>query len=62
MATAAQAVPAASANRTHTIRAGDSPYSIAKQYGVKLDALMAANPGINPQRLKVGQTLNIPAP
>jgi LysM repeat protein len=52
----------APATRTHTIKAGESPYSIAKHYGVKLDALLAANPGINPQRLKVGQKLNIPAP
>jgi LysM repeat protein len=31
-------------------------------YGVKLEALMAANPKVEPRRLQVGQTLNIPAP
>lgn len=52
--------PAASKSRTHSVRAGESPYSIAKRYGVKLDALLAANPKIDPKRLKVGQTMNIP--
>lgn len=54
--------PAVSAARKHTVQAGESPYSIAKKYGVKLDALLAANPDIEPKRLKIGQTLNIPAP
>jgi LysM repeat protein len=56
-----QPVQQAVAARTHTVKAGESPYSIAKKYGVKLDALLAANPGLDPKRLKVGQTLNIPA-
>jgi tetratricopeptide (TPR) repeat protein len=56
------APPSAPRTRTHTVKAGDSPYAIAKQYGVKLDALMAANPKLDPKRLKPGQVLNIPAP
>lgn len=48
--------------RTHTVKAGESPYSIAKRYGVRLDALLAANPKLEPKRLKVGQVLNIPPP
>jgi tetratricopeptide (TPR) repeat protein len=47
--------------RTHTVKAGENPSAIAKQYGVKLDALMAANPKLDPKRLKPGQTLNIPS-
>ena len=54
------ATPAAP--RKHTIKAGETPYGVARQYGVKLDALLAANPTIDPKRLKVGQTLNIPVP
>jgi LysM repeat protein len=46
--------------RTHLVKAGDSPYSIAKQYGVKLNSLLAVNPSLDPKRLKVGQTVNIP--
>lgn len=47
--------------RTHQVQSGETPYSIARKYGVQLDALMAANPGLNPKRMQVGQRLNIPA-
>jgi LysM repeat protein len=49
------------ASRTHTVREGDTLASIARKYGVKLDALLAANPGLEPKRLRVGKSLNIPA-
>jgi tetratricopeptide (TPR) repeat protein len=55
------ATPAA-APRTHIVKAGDRPSSIARMYGIKLEALMAANPKVEARRLQVGQTLNIPAP
>lgn len=45
----------------HTVQPGESLYSIARKYGVKLDALLAANPDIEPRRLRVGQTITIPA-
>jgi LysM repeat protein len=48
------------ANRNHTVKAGENPAVIARKYGVELKALMAANPKLDPRRLKVGQTLNIP--
>jgi LysM repeat protein len=35
---------------------------IARQYGVKLEALMAANPGLDARRLRIGQALTIPVP
>jgi hypothetical protein len=47
--------------RTHKVQGGETPSSIAKKYSVKLEALMAANPGLNPKRLQVGQALNVPA-
>lgn len=47
--------------RTHIVRAGETPSSIARKYGVRLEALLAANPGLNPRRLQIGQSLNIPA-
>jgi LysM repeat protein len=53
------APPNASA-RTHTVKSGETPSAIARQYGVKLATLMAANPGVDARRLQVGQTLNIP--
>jgi tetratricopeptide (TPR) repeat protein len=54
--------PTASAAKTHTVKSGESPYSIARKYGVKLDTLLAANPNVDPKRMRVGQTLAIPAP
>jgi LysM repeat protein len=53
---------AAGSARMHTVKAGENPTAIARKYGVKLDALMAANPGLDPKRMKAGQTLNIPSP
>ena len=48
--------------RTHTVKAGETPGVIARKYGVKVDALMAANPKLDPRRLQVGQALIIPPP
>lgn len=59
---AARPSSASTEARTYKVQAGDTPSSIARKYGVKLDALMAANPGLDPKRLRVGQTLNVPAP
>ena len=47
--------------RTHKVQAGETPSAIARKYGVKLEALMAANPGLNPKRMQIGRSLNIPA-
>ncbi len=60
----APAPPAASATarRTYAVKAGETPEIIARRNGVKLDALLAANPGLDPKRLKIGQTLNLPTP
>jgi len=53
------AAPAAT-QRTHTVKAGETAAMIARQYGVRVGALLTANPRIEPRRLHVGQTLNIP--
>jgi LysM repeat protein len=55
-------VPAPGAARTYVVKAGDSPYSIARRSGVRLEALLEANPGLDPRRLRIGQTLNLPPP
>jgi LysM repeat protein len=47
--------------RTHVVRAGETVTSIAKRYSVKPGSLLAANPGLDPRRMKIGQTLNVPA-
>ena len=52
----------APSTRTHAVKKGEIPETIAKQYGVKLEALLAANPGLDPRRMKIGQPVAIPAP
>ncbi len=45
----------------YTVRPGDSMWSIAKRFGVSLDALIAANPQIpNPSVIFPGQTVCVP--
>jgi tetratricopeptide (TPR) repeat protein len=46
--------------RTHTVVAGETFAAIARKSGVGLAALEAANPGVTPKKLRVGQTLNLP--
>ena len=60
-ATAPAPVPTATP-KTHSIKQGETPVIVAKQYGLKVETLMAANPGVDPRKLKIGQVLNIPAP
>ncbi len=52
--------PTAAKPRTHAIAAGETLAAIARKSGVSLAALEAANPGVTPKKLRVGQTLNLP--
>lgn len=45
---------------TYTVQRGEWIYAIARRFGVSVAALLAANPGINPNFLYPGQVLNIP--
>ena len=45
---------------THTVKSGDTLYMIAKMHKITLDALMNANPNIDPYNLQVGTELCIP--
>ena len=54
-------LPATTTIRTHTVKSGETPSVIARRYGVKVTALMAANPRLDPRRLQVGQALTLPA-
>jgi tetratricopeptide (TPR) repeat protein len=54
--------PAAATPRTHAVAAGETEAAIARKFGIKLSALQAANPGVNPGKLRIGQVLNIPSP
>jgi hypothetical protein len=52
-----------SQNRTHTLKVGESLYSLARQYGVPFSALKAANPRLmrNSRDLRPGVAVYIPA-
>jgi LysM repeat protein len=45
----------------YTVQQGDWIYQIARNCNVAVSALIAANPGINPNVIKPGQLLNMPA-
>jgi LysM repeat protein len=45
----------------HTISKGESFYTLGKKYGVGFKAIAEANPGINPNRLKIGDKVKIPS-
>jgi LysM repeat protein len=46
--------------RLYTIEPGDTFYRIARKFGYTLDALLTANPGVNPDTIQAGQTLCLP--
>ena len=45
---------------TYTIRKGDTFYSIARKYHTTLNAVLTANPGLDPRNLQVGQKIIVP--
>lgn len=52
--------PRPAPTRTYVIQRGDTPSRIAQRFNLRVETLLAANPGVDPRRLKVGQPLNIP--
>ena len=44
----------------YVIRAGDTYYSLAIRFNTTVAAIITANPGVNPNRLVIGQTICIP--
>ena len=46
--------------RTHRVQSGETFAVVARQFGIKLASLQAANPGVNSRALKPGQMLVIP--
>ena len=47
---------------TYKIQRGDMLTPIAKKYGVTVNAIVAANQGLDPARLKIDAVIKIPAP
>lgn len=48
--------------RQVTVQPGDSFYTLAQAAGIPIAAIQAANPGLSPLRLQVGQRLIVPFP
>lgn len=44
----------------HIVSSGETLGGIAGQYGIRLSELQAANPGVNPRRMRIGTRLVVP--
>ena len=45
---------------TYTVKPGDTFYNISKKFYTTLNAVLTANPGIDPKMLRVGQIITVP--
>lgn len=50
----------AATNKTYTVKSGETLSGIAKQNKTTVVAIQKANPGINPNKLKIGQKIKLP--
>jgi peptidoglycan DL-endopeptidase LytF len=48
-----------SAQRSHTVVKGDTPYNIAKKYGLTVDELLKMNPAVKDGKLALGDVLTV---
>ncbi|URN95112.1 MAG: glycosyl hydrolase family 18 protein [Candidatus Pristimantibacillus lignocellulolyticus] len=55
-------IPTPSSSKTHKVARGESLWAIARQYGLSLQEIAAANNISNPALIKPGQIIIIPAP
>ncbi len=51
----------ATAAGAYTVADGDTLWSVAKRLGVSAEALAGVNPGLDPRRMSIGQSLALPA-
>lgn len=56
------AAPPVAEGQDYTVVKGDTFATIATKSGVSVKAMEAANPGVNPKKLQIGQKLHVPAP
>lgn len=49
-----------SASTPYTIRQNDTLWTIAAGFGISVDSLITANPGVDPKLLRTGQVLSVP--
>ena len=48
--------------KIHKIEKGENTWTIALKYGLDMDDIMKANPGIDPKRLQIGQEISLVVP
>lgn len=48
-----------SAQKSHTVVKGDTPYNIAKRYGLTVDELLKLNPSVKDGKIAVGEILTV---
>lgn len=53
-------IPCPPGTMPYLIMPGDTYFSLARRFGTSVDALLRANPGVDPDRLMVGQRICIP--
>jgi hypothetical protein len=51
--------PPSGTPQSHTIRRGETFYSIAPKYGTTWQTLLSLNPGVDPKRLQIGQKVRV---
>lgn len=56
-----QAVPTCPGGTLYTIQTGDTLFSLATRFNISVAELQMANPGLDPNRLMVGQRICIPS-
>lgn len=57
---ATQATSTAGQARTYVVQAGDTIYGLARRFGITMEQLIAANPGISANNFPRGRTINVP--
>ncbi|MEW6446848.1 MAG: LysM domain-containing protein [Bacillota bacterium] len=50
-------IPPCGGGTLYTIRPGDSFFSLARRFNTTVEAIAAANPGVDPTNLQIGQTV-----
>nr|XP_036574142.1 Intracellular hyphae protein 1-like protein 2 [Colletotrichum truncatum]KAF6780530.1 Intracellular hyphae protein 1-like protein 2 [Colletotrichum truncatum] len=45
---------------TYTIKSGDTFFVLGQRFGITTESIIAANPGVKPESLEIGQVINIP--
>lgn len=48
-----------SAQKSHTVVKGDTPYNIAKKYGLTVDELLKLNPSVKDGKIAIGEVLTV---